>query len=27
MIENAGFKNASYQNLTFGAAAIHVGEK
>jgi len=27
MIENAGFKNSSYQNLTFGAAAIHVGEK
>ena len=27
MIENAGFKNTSYQNLTFGAAAIHVGEK
>jgi len=27
MIENAGFKNASYQNLTFGAAAIHIGEK
>jgi ubiquinone/menaquinone biosynthesis methyltransferase len=27
MIENAGFKNASYQNLTFGAAAIDIGEK
>ena len=27
MIENAGFKNASYQNLTFGTAAIHVGIK
>ncbi len=27
MIENAGFKNASYQNLTFGCVAIHVGYK
>lgn len=27
MIEDAGFKNASYQNLSFGAAAIHVGNK
>ena len=27
MITNAGFKNASYQNLTFGAAAIHTGIK
>lgn len=27
MIEMAGFKNASYQNLTFGAAAIHLGTK
>jgi demethylmenaquinone methyltransferase/2-methoxy-6-polyprenyl-1,4-benzoquinol methylase len=27
MIETAGFKNASYQNLSFGAAAIHVGIK
>jgi ubiquinone/menaquinone biosynthesis C-methylase UbiE len=27
MIENAGFKNTSYQNLSFGAAAIHVGHK
>ncbi|MBM3580011.1 MAG: bifunctional demethylmenaquinone methyltransferase/2-methoxy-6-polyprenyl-1,4-benzoquinol methylase UbiE [Alphaproteobacteria bacterium] len=27
MIEKAGFKNASYQNLTFGTAAIHVGTK
>ncbi len=27
MIEQAGFKNASYQNLSFGAAAIHVGYK
>lgn len=27
MIEKAGFKNASYQNLSFGAAAIHVGVK
>ena len=27
MIENTGFKNASYQNLTFGTAAIHVGIK
>jgi ubiquinone/menaquinone biosynthesis methyltransferase len=27
MIENAGFKNVSYQNLSFGAAAIHMGVK
>ncbi|MBP7709726.1 MAG: bifunctional demethylmenaquinone methyltransferase/2-methoxy-6-polyprenyl-1,4-benzoquinol methylase UbiE [Rickettsiales bacterium] len=27
MIEVAGFKNVSYQNLSFGAAAIHVGIK
>ncbi len=27
MIENAGFKNVKYQNLSFGAAAIHVGVK
>lgn len=27
MIEVAGFKNVSYQNLTFGTAAIHVGIK
>ena len=27
MIEKAGFKNVSYQNLTFGAAAIHIGVK
>ncbi|MSP33309.1 MAG: bifunctional demethylmenaquinone methyltransferase/2-methoxy-6-polyprenyl-1,4-benzoquinol methylase UbiE [Rickettsiales bacterium] len=27
MIGQAGFKNTSYQNLSFGAAAIHVGEK
>lgn len=27
MIEKAGFKNVSYQNLSFGAAAIHVGIK
>ncbi len=27
MIETAGFKNASYQNLTFGTAAIHSGYK
>lgn len=27
MIEKAGFKNAAYQNLTFGTAAIHVGYK
>ncbi len=27
MIEKAGFKNVSYQNLSFGAAAIHVGYK
>ncbi len=27
MIANAGFKNATYQNLTFGAAAIHMGTK
>ncbi len=27
MIETAGFKNVSYQNLSFGAAAIHVGIK
>ncbi len=25
MIEKAGFKNVKYQNLSFGAAAIHVG--
>jgi ubiquinone/menaquinone biosynthesis methyltransferase len=27
MIEQTGFKNASYQNLSFGTAAIHVGLK
>ena len=27
MIETVGFKNASYKNLSFGAAAIHVGHK
>lgn len=27
MIDAAGFKNTSYQNLSFGAAAIHVGHK
>lgn len=27
MIEEAGFKNVHYQNLSFGAVAIHVGEK
>lgn len=27
MIEQAGFKNVSYKNLSFGAAAIHVGKK
>lgn len=27
MIEIAGFENVSYQNLTFGTAAIHVGYK
>jgi len=27
MIEEAGFKNVSYQNLSFGAAAIHIGTK
>jgi demethylmenaquinone methyltransferase/2-methoxy-6-polyprenyl-1,4-benzoquinol methylase len=27
MIEEAGFKDASYQNLSFGAAAIHIGVK
>ena len=27
MIENAGFKNVSYKNLSFGAAAIHIGYK
>lgn len=27
MIENAGFKKVSYQNLSFGAAAIHTGIK
>lgn len=27
MIEKAGFKNVSYENLTFGTAAIHVGIK
>lgn len=27
MIDDAGFKNTSYQNLSFGAAAIHVGIK
>ncbi len=27
MIEKAGFKNVSYKNLSFGAAAIHVGYK
>lgn len=27
LIENAGFSNVSYQNLTFGACAIHYGFK
>lgn len=27
MIENAGFKNVNYENLSFGTAAIHVGTK
>ena len=27
MIEKAGFKNVSYKNLSFGAAAIHIGIK
>lgn len=27
MISDAGFKNAGYQNLSFGAVAIHTGEK
>jgi demethylmenaquinone methyltransferase/2-methoxy-6-polyprenyl-1,4-benzoquinol methylase len=27
MIETVGFKNVSYKNLSFGAAAIHVGYK
>lgn len=27
MIEQAGFQNASYQNLSFGAASIHTGIK
>ncbi len=27
MIEKAGFKNVTYHNLSFGAAAIHRGEK
>ncbi len=27
MIEKVGFKNVSYQNLSFGAAAIHQGSK
>ena len=27
MIDDAGFKNAAYQNLSFGAVAIHTGEK
>lgn len=27
MIEKAGFKDVKYQNLSFGAAAIHVGVK
>jgi demethylmenaquinone methyltransferase/2-methoxy-6-polyprenyl-1,4-benzoquinol methylase len=27
MIEKAGFKNVSFENLTFGTAAIHVGRK
>ena len=27
MIENAGFKNVTYKNLSFGAAAIHAGIK
>lgn len=27
MIEQAGFKNVRYQNLSFGTVAIHVGEK
>jgi ubiquinone/menaquinone biosynthesis methyltransferase len=27
MIEVAGFKNVSYQNLSFGVAAIHIGVK
>lgn len=27
MIDSAGFKNSSYKNLSFGAAAIHMGYK
>jgi ubiquinone/menaquinone biosynthesis methyltransferase len=27
MIEKAGFKNVHYENLSFGAAAIHIGVK
>lgn len=27
MIENAGFKNISYKNLSFGTASIHIGHK
>jgi 2-methoxy-6-polyprenyl-1,4-benzoquinol methylase len=27
MIENAGFKAVTYENLTFGVAAIHSGFK
>lgn len=27
MIEEAGFKNVSYQNLTFGTVSIHIGYK
>lgn len=27
MIETVGFKNVSYKNLSFGAAAIHIGHK
>jgi ubiquinone/menaquinone biosynthesis C-methylase UbiE len=27
MILAAGFKNVSYQNLSFGTVAIHVGHK
>lgn len=27
MLEEAGFKNTSYQNLSFGTAAIHIGYK
>ena len=27
MIENAGFENVTYENLTFGVVAIHSGFK